>query len=95
MKKLRILFVAALVAMALSVPQVAWAAPGTNNCWGKVTSQRASTLHDVGEHAAAQEEPRLGLGNLAHDGIIPGVDTVGELGSVLGSIDDIEATHCP
>jgi hypothetical protein len=95
MKELRILFMATLVAAALLVPQVAWAAPGTNNCWGKVSSQRASTLHDIGDHASDQAEPRLGLGNLAHDGIFFGVDTVGELGAFLGSLDGIEATHCP
>ena len=33
------------------------AAPKSANCWGKLTSQRATTLHDIGELAAAQEEP--------------------------------------
>jgi hypothetical protein len=93
--KIRILIVSALVFLALALPQAAWAEPGINNCWGKVSSQRASTLHDTGQHASAQSEPRLGLGNLAHDGIIPGVDTFGELGSFLASVDGIDATHCP
>jgi len=95
MMKIRILTVAALVVLALALPQAAWAGPGANNCWGKVSSQRASTLHDIGQHSSAQEEPRFGLGNLAHDGIFPGVDTVGELGAFLASLDGIDATHCP
>jgi hypothetical protein len=67
------------------------AAPGTNNCWGVVTSQRASTEHDIGAHASAQDEPRAGLGNLAQDlGI-----SVGEVGAFLATIDGLPATHCP
>jgi hypothetical protein len=91
MTKIRILAVAALVVSALALPQAAWAGPGTNNCWGKVSSQRATTEHDIGEHASAQSEPRAGLGNLAQDlGI-----SVGEVGAFLASVDDLESTHCP
>jgi hypothetical protein len=57
------------------------AVPKSANCWRNLTSQRATTLHDIGEHAAAQEEPRLGLGNLAH---VLGFDTSGEHGSLPG-----------
>jgi hypothetical protein len=91
MMKIRILVVAALVVLALALPQAAWAGPGTNNCWGTVTSQRATTEHDIGTHASAQSEPRAGLGNLAQDlGI-----SVGEVGAFLASVDELEATHCP
>ena len=62
------------------------------NCWGVVTSQRASTVHDIGEHSASQSEPRLGLGNVAR---LFGFDSVGELGSFLASVDELDATHCP
>lgn len=62
------------------------------NCWGVVTSQRASTAHDIGEHSSSQNEPRLGLGNVAR---LFGFDSVGELGSFLASIDGDDATHCP
>ena len=56
-----------------------------------MTSQRATTEHDIGEHASAQSEPRAGLGNLAQDlGI-----SVGEVGAFLASVDGLEATHCP
>jgi hypothetical protein len=92
-RKVRLLIVGALLAVALAVPQTALAAPPEGaNCWGKVTSQRATTAHDIGEHASAQEEPRMGLGNTAR---FFGFESVGELGSFLASIDEIEATSCP
>lgn len=62
------------------------------NCWGTVTSQRASTVHDIGEHSASQSEPRLGLGNVAR---LFGFDHVSELGSFLASVDGLDATQCP
>jgi len=73
-------------------PQIALAAPPDSaNCWGQVTSQRATTTQGIGEHASQQEESRLGLGNLAH---ALGFDTPGEMGAFLGEIDGIEATSC-
>jgi hypothetical protein len=91
--KVRLFIVGALLAVALAVPQAAFAAPSDSaDCWGKVTSQRASTAHDVGEHASAQEEPRMGLGNTAR---FFGFGSVGELGSFLASIDGNDATSCP
>jgi hypothetical protein len=69
----------------------AFAADG-QNCWGVVTSQRASTFHDIGQHSSSQSEPRLGLGNVAR---LFGFDSVGELGSFLASVDGADATHCP
>lgn len=74
------------------------AGPGVNNCWGTVVSQRASYYHDIGEHSASQSEPRVGVGNLAHDVFNM---SVGELASLLGSLDDAfgqdpaGVTHCP
>jgi hypothetical protein len=37
--------------------------PADANCWGEVTSDVASPL--LGKHAASQEEPRQGVGNVA------------------------------
>ena len=72
--------------------------PTNPNCWGKVTSQRASTVHDVGEHASNQAEPRAGLGNLARTlyelGITSGPH-VSYMGSFLATVDDVEAKQCP
>jgi hypothetical protein len=67
-------------------------AAGDENCWGTVTSQRASTVHDIGEHSSSQGEPRLGLGNVAR---LFGFDSVGALGSFLASVDELDATQCP
>jgi hypothetical protein len=69
--------------------------PGTpiQSCLGIATGQRASTLHDVGEHASSFDEPRQGLGNIAFR--VFDLDSMGEFGSVLAEIDGIEATHCP
>jgi hypothetical protein len=67
-------------------------AAGGKNCWGVVTSQRASTVHDIGAHASSQSTPRLGLGNAAR---LFGFDHVSELGSFLASVDGLDATHCP
>jgi hypothetical protein len=50
--------------------------------------------HDIGEHASAQEEPRLGLGNVTR--LLLGDDAHnGDLGSLLGAIDGDPATTCP
>jgi hypothetical protein len=68
--------------------------PADANCLGVVTAQRAVTHHDIGEHASAQEEPRLGLGNVAEEVLGDGAH-VGELGAFLGEIDGDPATHCP
>jgi hypothetical protein len=84
--------VAAIAVIALTVTLPATAAP-PENCWGVVTSQRATSVGDVGEHSSSfAGEPRLGLGNVA--GLL-GFDSVGDLGSFLASVDNIEATSCP
>jgi hypothetical protein len=92
-RKVRLFIVGVLLAVALAIPQAALAAPPDSAyCWGKVTSQRATTAHDIGAHASAQEEPRLGLGNTAR---LFGFESVGQLGSFLASIDGIPETSCP
>ena len=80
----------ALMMLALTVGP-AFADDG-RNCWGTVTSQRASTVHDIGEHSSSQSEPRLGLGNVAR---LFGFEHVSDLGSFLASVDGLEATQCP
>jgi hypothetical protein len=67
--------------------------PPIQSCLGIATGQRASTLHDVGEHASSFDEPRQGLGNVAFR--VFDLDSMGEFGSVLAAIDGIDATHCP
>jgi hypothetical protein len=61
--------------------------PDNPECWGTVTSQRATTVGDVGEHSADQEEPRSGIGNL--------LGHPSELGTFLASVDEIDETQCP
>jgi hypothetical protein len=65
------LIAAALLVVAVAVPPVAWADIPTassgspqNNCFSLASGQRASTVHDTGEHASSFDEPRLGIGNL-------------------------------
>ena len=70
------------------------ARPDNPNCWGVVTSQRATSAHDIGEHSSAQDEPRLGLGNVARVVIGEGAH-VSDLGSALADLDDLSATSCP
>ena len=83
----------AILLIAVTVAPVFAAGGPTNpNCWGTVTSQRASTYHDVGQHASSQSTPRLGLGNVAR---LFGFDHVSDLGSFLASIDGLDATQCP
>jgi hypothetical protein len=63
------------------------------SCLGIATGQRASTVHDVGEHASSFGEPRQGLGNIAFR--VFDFESMGEFGSVLTAIDGIDATNCP
>lgn len=94
MRRTTIALTLALVAGILTVP-AASAEPADNaNCLGVVTGQRAVAHHDIGEHASAQDEPRLGLGNVTR--LLLGDDAhVGDLGSLLGVIDGDPATNCP
>jgi hypothetical protein len=81
----RVLFAAAAIA-ALALAPGAGAQRENASCWGTVTSQRATTVHDIGEHASSQTSPRMGLGNLGFPG---------DVGAFLASIDELDATHCP
>lgn len=63
------------------------------SCFGIAAGQRASTLHDLGQHASSFDEPRVGIGNLVFR--VFGFSSIGEGGSVLASLDGIDATHCP
>jgi hypothetical protein len=63
------------------------------SCFGIAAGQRASALHDLGEHTSSFPEPRTGIGNLVFR--VFGFSSVGEAGSFLASVDDIDATHCP
>jgi hypothetical protein len=67
------------------------AQPASTNCWGVVTSQRASTAHDIGQHVSAQDTPHSGLANVARDF---GFDGPGQLGSFLATIDGDPNTSC-
>jgi hypothetical protein len=86
---------AGLIAVLFAAPPALAATPPAHaNCFGVVTSQRAVAHHDVGEHASTQEEPRLGLGNVAREVLGDGAH-IGEFGAFLGEIDEDPATHCP
>ena len=82
------LLFAAAPAMGLSDPDTP-----IESCLGIATGQRASTVHDVGEHASSFGEPRQGLGNVAFR--VFDFESMGEFGSVLAAIDGIDATNCP
>jgi hypothetical protein len=77
---------AAVAVVTLALAPAAGAQRENASCWGTVTSQRATTVHDIGEHASSQSEPRAGLGNLGFPG---------DVGAFLASIDELDATHCP
>lgn len=79
--------------IGFSAPTLAQPDPDTADCWGIVTSQRASDEPgSVGEHASSEPVPRAGLANIAQS---LGFDHLGEFGSFLAEVDGIEATHCP
>ena len=86
---------AGLIAVLLTAPPAFGGTPPADaNCLGVVTAQRAVANHDIGEHASSQQEPRLGLGNVAEEVLGEGTH-VGEFGAFLGEIDGDPATHCP
>ncbi|MBI2029607.1 hypothetical protein HYT02_04280 [Candidatus Gottesmanbacteria bacterium] len=97
-KKLFAAVSSGVIVSILATGSVFATGPELNNCWGTVVSQRASYYHDVGEHASSQSEPRVGVGNLAHDVFDM---SVGELASLLGTLDDSfgqdpdGVTNCP
>jgi hypothetical protein len=84
-----------LIAVLFAAPPALGGTPPPDaNCLGVVTAQRAVANHDIGKHASSQEEPRLGLGNVAEEVLGDGTH-VGEFGAFLGEIDGDPATHCP
>ncbi|HEX9330947.1 MAG TPA: hypothetical protein VF896_03590 [Anaerolineales bacterium] len=92
------LILALLLMVVTFAPALADGGPTNPNCWGTVTSQRASTVHDIGEHVSSQSEPRDGLGNVArelYDLGLTGGPHVSDLGSFLASVDGLDATQCP
>jgi hypothetical protein len=91
--RLALLVGSVVIVVAVLAPAGTAAQPPSPNCWGAVTAQRASTEHDIGEHASAQSEPRLGIGNVAE--LFTGSHQPGALGSLLASLDGLDATSCP
>ncbi len=93
MSRLRLTAIAAVVATAgLCVGTATQASAADANCWGVVSAQSArSDGKAFGEHASSQDTPRLGLGNVAR---LFGLDSVGDLGALLASIDGNDATEC-
>jgi hypothetical protein len=93
-KRIGAALAAAALTLTLGAP-IALAGSSNAGCWGTVTSQRASTLHDVGEHSSSfAGSARLGLANVAR--VVLGADaTVGDLGAALGGLDGLDETHCP
>jgi hypothetical protein len=84
--------VLSVLTLALQTQAAFAAMPANPECWGVVTSQRAVAEGDVGEHSSDQEEPRLGLYNVAQ---LFELEHVSDLGTVLAELDDIEETSCP
>jgi hypothetical protein len=97
MRRLLTLMVVAVVVTAmLATP--AGAAPANPNCWGVVSSQRATTLHDIGAHASSQDVPRLGLGNFARllfDLGLTAGPHISDTATVAAALDGIPETSCP
>lgn len=90
-KALAITAVAGMLVVA--TPAAASAAP---SCWGQATKAFAAT-GDMGEHASGQEEPRLGLRNVAralHEAGVLADDTLEALGAFLASAAGLEVAAC-
>ena len=66
------------------------------SCWGQATKAFAST-GTMGQHASEQEEPRLGLRNVARALADAGVladDSLEALGAFLASASGLEVAAC-
>ena len=93
----RLAAIPAALALTVVVNSVAAAGVGSHDtplksCFGIASGQRASVVGDTGTHASSFEEPRLGIGNLIFR--VLGFSSIGEAGSVLASVDGIDATSC-
>ncbi len=117
MRRIIVLLVSVvLLALAANVP--ALAAPGEHegrsptgkptdpNCWGEVTSQRASDEHDIGEHASdplptldfgvsGRETPRQGVGNVSRTDANPAGDHPSDHGALVGPVLGSECVEGP
>jgi ABC-type transport system substrate-binding protein len=90
---------AAVLGIAASLVASSFAASPKNG-WGLVTSQEATSEHDVGQHASnpdptntdPHDTPRSGIGNVANT--FTGTKNPSELGCLLASIDSNTATGC-
>ena len=60
MKAWVVLAIMSLLTAGLTTPALA-AKPANPNCWGVVTSQRATTVGDIGEHASSRAVKGEGL----------------------------------
>jgi hypothetical protein len=85
--------IAAVALLTLTTPAVA--AIG-NSCWGEATRVFAKT-GAMGEHASEQEQPRVGLANLARAlydaGVIP-EPSMGALGAFVASELGLSLERC-
>jgi hypothetical protein len=89
---------AGLLAMTVSLVASSYAAAPKNG-WGLVTSQEATSEHDIGEHASdpdpstpGHETPRSGIGNVADT--FTGTKNPAELGCLLATLDNNPDTGC-
>ncbi len=97
MRRIFAILLAGAAIAALAAGPAAAAGPANPSCWGTVSAQRATSTHDIGEHASAQSTPRLGLGNTARLLFDLGLTSgphVSDLGSTLAELDGIDATSC-
>jgi hypothetical protein len=90
---------AAIAAIVPVMSTTAFAAePADADCWGTVTSQRATTEGDIGEHSSALEQgtgQRFGLPNIPIEELGDTPNHPSELGEFLDDKDEIDATNCP
>ena len=89
---------ASILAVTANLVASSYAAAPKNG-WGVVTSQEATSEHDVGQHASdpvpsnpGHDTPRSGIGNVADT--FTGTKNPSELGCLLASIATNPATGC-
>lgn len=77
----------ATLGLGLWLPAGSADATSPNACWGQATKAFAK-MGEMGEHASEQDEPRLGLRNLARElfdaGILPD-DSIQSLGAFVAA----------
>jgi hypothetical protein len=86
----------ALVLAVFLIPATAQASASSDACWGQASAVFAQ-MGEMGEHARNQENPRLGLRNLARAlyeaGVIPN-DTMQALGAFVASALGLSIDAC-